>query len=42
MNPHTRAAFESLDAPTQAALDPVLLEHRDFMYAHHLALPLSL
>ena len=42
MNPGVRAAFEWLDAPTQAALDPILLEHRDLMYARHLALPLSL
>ena len=38
----TRAAFEALDAPTAAALDPVLLAHRDMMYARHLALPLQL
>ncbi len=38
----TRAAFETLDAPTRAALDPILLAHRDMMYAEHLALPLSL
>ena len=42
MVPATRAAFETLDAPTAAALDPVLLAHRDRMYAKHLALPLSL
>jgi glutathione S-transferase len=42
MEPMTRAAFETLDAPTTAALDPILLEHRDMMYAEHLALPLSL
>ena len=42
MVPATRAAFETLDAPTAAALDPVLLAHRDMMYAKHLALPLSL
>jgi glutathione S-transferase len=38
----TRAAFETLDTETAAALDPILLEHRDMMYARHLALPLSL
>jgi hypothetical protein len=38
----TRAAFETLDEPTAAALDPILLEHRDRMYQRHLALPLSL
>ena len=42
MSPATRAAFEALDAPTAAALDPVLLAHRDMMYARHLALPLKL
>jgi len=42
MNPGIRAAFEWLDADTQAALDPILLEHRDLMYARHLELPLSL
>jgi glutathione S-transferase len=38
----TRAAFETLDVPTAAALDPILLEHRDRMYQRHLVLPLSL
>jgi len=42
MSPATRAAFEALDAPTAAALDPVLLAHRDMMYVRHLALPLKL
>jgi glutathione S-transferase len=42
MNPHVRRAFEWLDAPTSAALDPILLEHRDRVYARHLELPLSL
>ncbi len=42
MDPATRVAFETLDAPTAAALDPVLLAHRDMMYAKHLELPLSL
>jgi len=42
MNPATRAAFEALDPPTAAALDPALLAHRDMMYARHLALPLKL
>ncbi|MEM5315001.1 hypothetical protein [Paraburkholderia sp. JHI869] len=37
-----RTAFETRDAQTDAALDPILLEHRDLMYARHLALPLSL
>ena len=42
MNPATRAAFEWLDAETAAAIDPILFEHRDMMYARHLELPLSL
>lgn len=42
MDASIRAAFEHLDEPTAAALDPVLLEHRDMMYARHLELPLSL
>jgi glutathione S-transferase len=42
MEASTRAAFETRDAQTDAALDPVLIAHRDMMYAQHLALPLSL
>jgi glutathione S-transferase len=42
MSASTRAAFETRDAGTEAALDPLLLEHRDMMYAEHLELPLSL
>ena len=42
MDPATRAAFETVDDSTRAALDPALLAHRDMMYAQHLALPLSL
>jgi glutathione S-transferase len=42
MDATTRVAFETLDARTAAAVDPVLLAHRDRMYAEHLALPLSL
>jgi glutathione S-transferase len=42
MDAATRAAFETRDAQTAAALNPVLLEHRDMMYARHLELPLSL
>lgn len=37
-----RAAFGTQDEQTAAALDPILFEHRDRMYAKHLALPLSL
>jgi hypothetical protein len=42
MDPTTRAAFETLDDETRAALDPILLEHRAMMYDKHLELPLSL
>jgi glutathione S-transferase len=42
MDPKVRAAFEMLDEETAAALDPLLIEHRDRMYATHLALPLTL
>jgi glutathione S-transferase len=42
MDAGTRAAFRTLDAQTEAALDPILLEHRDMTYAEHLELPLSL
>ena len=37
-----RGAFEWIDDATAKALDPILLEHRDFVYARHLELPLSL
>ena len=42
MSAGTRAAFETRDAHTEAALDPILLRHRDMIYAQYLALPLSL
>jgi glutathione S-transferase len=42
MDEKARAAFEMRDAALAAALDPILLEHRDRMYAEHLELPLSL
>jgi glutathione S-transferase len=42
MDVSTRAAFETLDAQTEAALDSILFEHRDMMYAKYLELPLSL
>ena len=42
MDAATRAAFETRDEVSDAALDPVLLAHRDMMYAKHLELPLSL
>ena len=42
MDAGTRAAFETRDAQTARALDPILFEHRDMMYAEHLESPLSL
>jgi len=42
MSPGLRAALEWLNEETRAALDPVLLEHRDMMYARHLETPLAL
>jgi glutathione S-transferase len=42
MDASSRAAFETLDAATAAALYPMLLEHRDMMYEERLALPLLL
>ena len=37
-----RESFESNDEQTAAALDPILFEHRDFVYDQYLELPLSL
>lgn len=42
MDANIRAAFETRFEQTEAALDPILLEHRDMMYADHLELPLAL
>jgi glutathione S-transferase len=42
MDAATRAAFELREPATDAALDDVLIEHRDMMYRDHLALPLAL
>lgn len=42
MDGATREAFEFREAVTDAALDDVLLQHRDMMYERHLGLPLSL
>ena len=42
MDASTRAAFEFRDAVTDAALDGLLLQHREMMYREHLATPLSL
>jgi hypothetical protein len=37
-----RRIFQTRDPQIEAALDPVLFEHRDRVYAEHLELPLSL
>ena len=37
-----RTAFEDTSLAITQALDPILLEHRDFIYNNHLELPLSL
>jgi glutathione S-transferase len=42
MDAGARKTFETCDPQTEAALDPILFEHRDMMYAEHLELPLSL
>jgi hypothetical protein len=42
MDGPTRAAFESRDPLNEAALDPILFEHRDMIFAERLELPLSL
>jgi glutathione S-transferase len=42
MDPALRAGFEWLDDATAAAIDPVLVEHRDLVYGQYLELPLSL
>jgi len=42
MSEYIRPGFESLDEPTAKALDPILLEHRDFVYDEFLELPLTL
>ena len=37
-----RKAFETVDPDTAKALDPILLEHRDFIYRDYLELPVRL
>jgi hypothetical protein len=39
MLPAFRRAYETLDPELRAAIAPSLTAHRDFMYAHHLTLP---
>ena len=42
MNEALRPAFEAMDETTAKALDPILIEHRDFVYEKYLELPLTL
>jgi glutathione S-transferase len=42
MDAATRQAFEFREPVSEAALDPILIAHRDRMYAEHLELPLSM
>ena len=42
MQPAMRDVFESLSPDLKTALDPILIEHRDFIYQNHLELPLNL
>ena len=42
MEDYMRGAFESMLEPIAQALDPILIEHRDFIYENYLELPLSL
>jgi hypothetical protein len=37
-----RPTLEAMDEATAKALDPILLEHRDFVYHEFLELPLTL
>jgi glutathione S-transferase len=42
MNEALRPGFEAMDETTASALDPILIEHRDFVYDEYLELPLTL
>jgi glutathione S-transferase len=42
MHQPIRSVFAALDEKTKVALDPVLLDHRDYIYNNYLVLPLSL
>lgn len=42
MHPGTRAAFETVTDSTAVDVDPVLIDHRDRLYADYLELPLTL
>ena len=41
MPAQTRAMYEMKHPDIEAALDPLLLAHRDFVYAKHLVLPID-
>jgi len=41
LQPYMRQAYTETDPKVLAALDPALLEHRDFIYQNHLELPLD-
>jgi hypothetical protein len=41
MNPAQRAMYTVRDPVLTAALDPILLEHRDRVYDRHLELPVD-
>lgn len=42
MHPGTRAAFETVTGSTAIDVDPILIDHRDRLYADYLELPLTL
>lgn len=42
IHPALRTAFTTLDPDTKAALDPILLQHRDRIYQEHLKLPMEM
>ena len=42
MDKSMRVTFENMDESIAAALDPILIEHRDFIYGEFLELPLTL
>lgn len=42
MRPDTRAAWALRDPVVRAAIDPALMQHRDFIYREHLELPVRL
>ena len=42
MRPSSREVFETTPDKIRAALDPILIAHRDMMYDRHLTLPLTL